>query len=122
MSRLARIAPELPAANIEQALTYYERKLGFEVAIRMPENEYAVVERDGVAIHLFADDASRSAVGVHIFTPDLEQLFAEFRDSGAEITQAIERKPWGNREFRVRDGFGNELKFTEPLAAQGAAR
>lgn len=116
MPKLARIAPELPASNIEQAVNYYERKLGFEVAMRMPENEYAIVERDGVAIHLFEDRARRSAIGVHIFTSDLEQLFAELRRNGAEITQAIEQKPWGNREFRVRDEFGNELKFTEPLA------
>lgn len=116
MPKLARIAPELPASNIENAVHYYERKLGFEVVTWMPEIEYAIVERDGVAIHLFADHARRSAIGVHIFTPDLEQLFAELRQKGAEITQAIEQKPWGNREFRVRDDFGNELKFTEPLA------
>jgi uncharacterized glyoxalase superfamily protein PhnB len=115
MPRLARIAPELPAANIEQAVHYYERKLGFEVAIRMLENEYAIVERDGIAIHLFADSERRSAVGVHIFTPDLDQLFEELKQNGADIVQPIEQKPWGNREFRVRDDFGNELKFTQPL-------
>jgi uncharacterized glyoxalase superfamily protein PhnB len=117
MAILARIAPELPAANIEDAVQYYERKLGFEVAMRMPGSEYAIVERDGVAIHLFAEDASRSAVGIHIFTAGLDQLFAEVSERGAQITQPIEKKPWGNREFRVRDEFGNELKFTEPLAA-----
>ena len=115
MPKLARIAPELPAADIENTLNYYEQKLGFEVAIRLPENEYAIVQRDGVAIHLFVDSAQRSAVGVHIFTAELEQLFAEFERNGARISQAIERKPWGNREFRVRDEFGNELKFTEPM-------
>ena len=115
MATLARIAPELPTANIEDAIHYYERKLGFEVAMRMPGNEYAIVERDGVAIHLFAEDAARSAVGIHIFTAGLDQLFAEVSQRGAQITQPIEKKPWGNREFRVRDEFGNELKFTEPL-------
>lgn len=115
MPTLARVAPELPASDLEKAVTYYERKLGFEVAMRIPENAYAIVQRDGVAIHLFTDGAGRSAVGVHIFTPDLDQLFAELRRTGAEITQPIERKPWGNRDFRVRDEFGNELKFTEPL-------
>ena len=116
MPTLTRIAPELPAADLEDALNYYEEKLGFEVAMRMPENGYAIVERDGVAIHLFADGARRSAIGVHIFTAGLDQLFAEVRERGAQITQSIETKPWGNREFRVRDDFGNELKFTEPLA------
>jgi uncharacterized glyoxalase superfamily protein PhnB len=116
MPKLARIAPELPAANIEDAINYYERKLGFGVALRLPDNEYAIVERDEIAIHLFKDGSPRSAVAVHIFTPDLEQLFAELTKNGADISQPIQQKPWGNREFRVRDEFGNELKFTEPLA------
>jgi uncharacterized glyoxalase superfamily protein PhnB len=65
---------------------------------------------------LFVDRASKpSPVGVHIFTSDLDQLFSELQASGATISQKIERKPWDNRDFRVRDEFGNELKFTGPL-------
>ena len=116
MAKLTRIAPELPCANLDSAITYYEKQLGFEVALRLPENEYAIVERDDVAIHLFVDRASKSSpMGVHIFTLELDQLFSELQASGATISQKIERKLWGNRDFRVRDQFLNELKFTEPL-------
>ena len=116
MARLARIAPELPSVDTNKAVAYYEQKLGFTVTLRLPGNEYAIVERDGIAIHLFAVGRSKaSPVGIHIFTSDLDQLFAEFNRSGAIITQGIEKKPWGNRDFRVRDDFGNDLKFTEPL-------
>ena len=121
MAKLSRSAPELPSANLDNAIAYYEEKLGFEVAMRLPENEYAVIERDGVAIHLFVDAASKpSPIGVHIFSSDLDQLYAELQTSGAIITQKIERKPWGNRDFRVRDQFGNELKFSEPLEDEAA--
>lgn len=114
MAKLERIAPELPAASLDSALAYYEKKLGFKVALRLPGNEYAIVERDDVAIHLFVDAASKPPpVGIHIFTSDLNPLFTEFEASGATISQKIEQKPWGNRDFRVRDEFGNELKFTE---------
>jgi uncharacterized glyoxalase superfamily protein PhnB len=116
MATLARIAPELPSTDLNEAVEYYEQKLGFKVALRLPGNQYAIVERDGVAIHLFAVSGSKpSAVGVHIFTSDLDRLYIELERSGAKITQGIVRKPWGNRDFRVRDEFGNELKFTEPL-------
>jgi uncharacterized glyoxalase superfamily protein PhnB len=54
-------------------------------------------------------------MGVHLFTHDLAELFEEFSDRGVRIAQKIERKPWGNRDFRVKDEFGNELKFTEPV-------
>jgi uncharacterized glyoxalase superfamily protein PhnB len=121
MPRLERIAPELPSANLDSALAYYEKKLGFEVALRFPGNQYAIVERDDVAIHLFVAEASNSySICVHIFASGLDQLFRELQTSGALICQKIERKPWGNREFRVRDEFGNELKFTEPIEEDAA--
>ena len=116
MARLTRVAPELPTANLQKALAYFEQKLGFRVAMQMPDRSYAIVERDGVAIHLFQDGAEKhSPVGIHIFTGDLEALYAEFQQSGVIFSQEIVRKPWGNRDFRVRDEFGNEIKFTEPL-------
>jgi uncharacterized glyoxalase superfamily protein PhnB len=116
MGKLSRIAPELPVSNLREALKDYEQKLGFRIAMLMPNGNYAIVERDDVAIHLFQDDLrSHSAVGIHIFTSDLEALYAEFHQRGARLTQGIERKPWGNRDFRVKDEFGNEIKFTEPL-------
>ena len=114
MTRLTRIAPEMPATDLAAALKDYELRLGFTVATQM--SDYAIVERDGAAIHLFEDRAKKhSPVGIHIFTPDLDALYSELRESGASITQVIETKPWGNREFRVKDEFGNEIKFTESI-------
>jgi len=115
MVRLLRIAPELPAVNLKAALAFYEHKLGFRVAMLMPGGEYAIIERDGVSIHLFQDPSHvHSPVGVHLFTSELEGLRDDFLNRGARLSQEIMRKPWGNRDFRVRDEFGNELKFTEP--------
>jgi uncharacterized glyoxalase superfamily protein PhnB len=115
MARLLRIAPELPALSIKAALDFYEHKLGFRVAAQMPGGEYAIVERNGIAIHLFLDVARKhSPAGLHIFTNELEGLRDEFLERGARLSQDIARKPWGTRDFRLRDEYGNELKFTEP--------
>ncbi len=115
---MVRIAPEMPAADLREAIAYYVERLGFELASAVPDGEYAIVERDGVAIHLFRDcspDGARlhSGVAAHVFVEEIEALYAELAARGAQITQAIERKPWGNRDFRVRDLSENELKFTE---------
>lgn len=84
--------------------------------MQTPNGDYAIMERDVVAIHLFQDNANvHTPVAIHIFSPDLDALYAEFKSSGARLTQDIRRKPWGNRDFRLKDAFGNELKFTEPL-------
>lgn len=114
MARLSRVAPEIPVLDLKSAITFYGH-LGFELAGEAPAGEYAIVERDGVALHLFEDKLRRAGpVGVHIFTHELTELFEEFAERGIRFTQAIQRKPWGNHEFRVRDAYGNDLKFTEP--------
>src|SRR3954453_3393600 len=116
MARLSRIAPEIPVSNLRGAIEYYERKLGFRVAMETPAGDYAIVERDDIALHLFQDNVrSHSPVGIHIFTHDLDQLHEEVVQRGARVSQEIIRKPWGNRDFRVTDDWGNEIKFTEPL-------
>ena len=116
MANPMRIAPELPAADVQKAAAYYERNLGFRVAMQMPDGQYTIVERDGAAIHLFkAGEEAQPPVAIHIFTTEIEALHDEFLRKGALVTQQIEKKPWGNRDFRVRDDFGNVLKFTEPL-------
>jgi uncharacterized glyoxalase superfamily protein PhnB len=115
MVRLTRIAPELPAADLAAAIGFYQR-LGFAL-VSHAQPDYAIVERDGMALHLFEQGQHRAApMGVHLFTQDLAELFEEFGERGVSFSQTIERKPWGNRDFRVKDDFGNELKFTEPMA------
>jgi uncharacterized glyoxalase superfamily protein PhnB len=113
---LLRIAPELPVSDLQSSIEYYESKLGFRNVMTMPS--YAIVERDGAAIHLFeALPAKHTVQSIHIFTDGLDELHAELKRRGAHLLQDIVRKPWGNRDFRVNDDFGNELKFTEPLSS-----
>ena len=113
---LTRVAPELPVNDLADSVRHYEEKLGFRVAMLMPEGDYAIVERDGVALHLFQNHAGRqSAASIHVFVAGLDALHAELQARGAQLTQGIIRKPWGNRDFRVTDASGNVIKFTEPL-------
>ncbi len=60
---------------------------------------------------------SHRPVGIHIFTEDLDELHAELQERGARVAQGIRRQPWGNRDFRVHDDSGNEIKFTEALSS-----
>jgi uncharacterized glyoxalase superfamily protein PhnB len=122
MAHLTRIAPEIPVHDLRTSIEYYEQKLGFSVVMNLPDGDYAIVERDEIAIHLFQDDAhSHSPVGVHIFPDQIDELHEELKQRGALITQEIERKPWGNRDFRVNDDSGNILKFTEVVTEWPAA-
>ncbi len=100
--------------DMEDALAYYTSSLGFEVAMSMPDGDYAIVERDDVALHLFSDPTNpHSPVSVHIFTEGLDALFLEVQARGADVSQGIVRQPWSARDFRVTDPSGNVIKFTE---------
>jgi len=77
MPMLSRIAPELAVSNLPEALGHYRQKLGFTAAMQTPEGEYAFVERDNIAIHLFEDRADvHTPVAIHIFTSGLDALYA----------------------------------------------
>jgi uncharacterized glyoxalase superfamily protein PhnB len=114
-AKLSRIAPEIPVSGLKEAVEFYEQKLGFHLVMQMPEQRYAIVERDDIAIHLFEDEAqSHPNVGIHIFTASLDALCEELQQRGAHLAQPITLKPWGNRDFRLHDNSGNVIKFTEP--------
>jgi catechol 2,3-dioxygenase-like lactoylglutathione lyase family enzyme len=113
MPTLRRIAPELPVSDLSKSLDYYEGKLGFRTVMAMPQGDYAIIQRDGVAIHLFTAARGNGPGSIHVFAEGLDELYSEFEAAGVQIKQGILRKPWGNRDFRVLDDFGNEIKFTE---------
>jgi len=109
MPTLLRIAPELPVSDLPESIKLYERKLGFRNVMTMPD--YAIIERHGVAVHLFqAAGEKHAAQSIHIFTDGLDELHAEMRQRGTCLSQDIVRKPWGNRDFRVQDAFGKRNK------------
>lgn len=114
MPALQRIAPELPVFDVPNSLRYYEAKLGFRTVMIMPDGDYAIVERDEVAIHLFKTGHGDAAGSVHVFAEGLDDLHGEFERTGARMKQGIVTQPWGTRDFRVLDDSGNEIKFTEP--------
>jgi catechol 2,3-dioxygenase-like lactoylglutathione lyase family enzyme len=118
MVKLSRVAPELPVSDLKAALRFYEQHLGFAIVAEFPAGDYAIVERDGVALHLFREDEQTlRPVGLHIFTDQLDELQQELKNRGVRLSQEIARKPWGTRDFRVNDIAGNQIKFTEPSAS-----
>lgn len=88
----------------------------------MPAGDYAIVERDDVAIHLFQSAEGKTPGSIHIFTEGLDALLVELQSRGAPIHQPIALKPWGTRDFRILDNSGNEIKFTEPRSDDCSTR
>lgn len=102
-----RIAPTLGVRDVKKAAEYYTNVLGFECPNGVFEGVapgeggvYAIVNRDGVEVHLqirrrevFAGERERIEGDVYLFVPDADALFEEFRAKGVTIHRAPEDAP-----------------------------
>jgi uncharacterized glyoxalase superfamily protein PhnB len=109
------IAPILVVRDIAKSVAYFRDALGFETAFLYGEPTfYAGVCRGEVTIHLQAAHMTTrlpGQAGVNIFTTDVDALYEELRQRGAEIIKAPADYDYGMRDFEVRDSDGNFLCF-----------
>ncbi len=131
-ARLERVHPVLMSSDVPRSIAYYQR-LGFRTTFRddPAEPRYAVIERDGVELHLqWHDEAQWShptdRPTYRFLVRDVDALYAEFQGSGA-LPETSARfgpwatpaeTPWGTREFHLRDPDGNGLQFYRTLDAE----
>jgi uncharacterized glyoxalase superfamily protein PhnB len=110
-TKLSRPTPELPVEDVERAQQHYRDALGFEIAWLYPGGDIGAVSRDDVAI-FFRRRRRPFEPAVHwIYAADLDATYAELCSRGARISEPIERKPWGLRQFTVEDIDGNRFYF-----------
>src|SRR6202035_3601534 len=118
---------QLFVADIMAACEFFTRKLGFSIGFTYGEPPYyAQVRRDGARINLRCverppiDEAMRerqellSATLVVATAHEIKALFLEFQAAGTSFVQTLQSKPWGARDFIVRDPDGNLLLFAGP--------
>ena len=135
-------APIFAVRDLEAAMAFYTR-LGFEV--RRHDAGYGYAEREGLRLHLRAApelEPFSNYSEVYVETAEVDRLHAEWQTSGllpvpgaigpdlkAEvrrrfdagepvglISESVEDKPWGIREFSLRDPDNNQLRFGRPSA------
>lgn len=115
MVRLIAAAPILPARKLAASTHFYEEQLGFEERHR--DEEYAIVGRDDVEIHLWgpSDIAPEDTYGMcRIEVESIDDLYDDCeRQDIVHPNAKLERKPWGTREFAVKDLDNNLITFFE---------
>jgi uncharacterized glyoxalase superfamily protein PhnB len=118
---LKSIAPILFVRDVSASASYFQEKLGFEIDfLHGAPPVYGSVSRGEVCLHLrcvrqptFAELAARevSLILASVEVSDVQALFEEFRERGAELAQPPTRQPWGGTDFHVRDPDGNVISF-----------
>jgi uncharacterized glyoxalase superfamily protein PhnB len=111
MNSIGQPVPELPVADVERAQQHYRDVLGFEIGWLYPGKEIGAVSRGNVAI-FFRKREPPFEPAVHwVFAEDIDASYLELKSTGANIVEPLGKKPWGLRQFTVKDLDGNLFYF-----------
>jgi predicted enzyme related to lactoylglutathione lyase len=101
--------PILNVADLARSVAYYVDVLGFTNA-DWGGKDFTCVSRDGASIYLSEGDQGHPGTWVWVGVGDVEELHAEYKQSGARILQPPENFPWAC-EMKVGDPDGHVLRF-----------
>lgn len=120
------ISPCFIVSNVDQTISFYRDKLGFEVRSREPDQNpfFAVIGRDGAQI-LIKSDRDVSPLPNHtrhrymrwdafVYAEDPDALAADFSSHGAEFISPLEDTHDGLRGFEISDPDNYILFFGRP--------
>ena len=104
---MQRLIPKIFYARIEDALDLFVDGLGFAVLHR--DESLVVVGRDGAKAYLVEDAefAAKDRPELAIETDTIDALYAELSARRPDLLhpnlRTIQSRPWGAREFAMRD-------------------
>ena len=112
---LLSVAPRFVVADLEQALAFYGQ-LGFQTTYH--DADFAIVERDGVDLHLNSSpDPPKGHSVCWIAVTNIDALYQHYLPTNA-VQSPLEAKPWGLKEFFIRDPFRNLILFAESISEE----
>ena len=104
---MTRLIPNVFYSSLSDGLDLFVKCLGFKVLHQ--DATLAVVERDGAKAYLVesAEFAAKDRPQITIETDSIDELYREISSRAPEMlhpnSKRVEKKPWGAREFGVRD-------------------
>jgi catechol 2,3-dioxygenase-like lactoylglutathione lyase family enzyme len=123
MSALEFLAayPVLPCSDISRAVQYYRDILGFNVKVVSPDQNYAIVERGSVELHLdspvYAREHTVGNAECYVWVKgDIDDLHATFASRGALQLHPVADRIYEMRDFSCCDPDGNRITFGAEIA------
>jgi catechol 2,3-dioxygenase-like lactoylglutathione lyase family enzyme len=112
--------PTLPVSDVLAAVDFYTKKLGFTLGFTWGEPPaMAGVNLGGVSVHLAQGEPNPTGCSVYFVVGDADELYEFQRENGVEVVAAPGDRPWGLRDYQVRDLHGYELGFGHRLPDAG---
>jgi len=101
--------------QLAQSIDFYSRVLGFDVNFRYGTPErYAGLSWRGVHLHLSSAYPYKDNTGhgnLYIHCDEIDLLYEKLDAAGAEFYSRIENRPYGMRDFSIKDPDGNQIGF-----------
>jgi catechol 2,3-dioxygenase-like lactoylglutathione lyase family enzyme len=103
-------ATVLKVPDVLAALAWFRDALGFEVEPYEDGSDYGYARKGGVSFHV-ARAPSPGLWSAYVYVDDVDALYAELVERGAEIVQTPTDKEYGMRDLLVRGPGGHVLAF-----------
>lgn len=106
----------LAVKDLKIEAAYYIDKLGFDRDFTAPGWEFLSFGDFKVMLGECADALEASETGdhswfAHALVKNVDEVYGEFLDRGAQILSPISDKPWGIRDFTVVTPDGHRIVF-----------
>lgn len=106
----------LAVKDLKVEAAYYIDKLGFARDFTAPGWEFLSFGIFKVMLGECADEVTAEETGnhswfAHALVENVDEVYAEFIERGAQILSKIENKPWGIRDFSVVTPDGHRIVF-----------
>lgn len=117
-----RVNPFIPVKNIQETLDFYRDTLGFYDEWKWGDTDGGI-RRDDMRVIFCGDPEYVAAINNDIysfiliwFVDNVDDIYNEYKEKGINIMQDIENKPWGIREFTIRDINGYSIRVSEGIS------
>jgi catechol 2,3-dioxygenase-like lactoylglutathione lyase family enzyme len=106
----------LPVSDVVAAVDFYTRKLGFRLGFTWGDPPgMAGVNLGNVQMFLEKGTPNPKGCSVYFVVGSADELYEFQRANGVEVVVAPGDRPYGLRDYRVRDLHGYELNFGHHL-------
>lgn len=115
--RMTGQEPILAVPDVATAVQYYRDVLGFNEIWQWGEPPvHGGARRDEIGFQFTRNPevtAATQGQEFYITVQNVAVLAQQHAEQGAEIIEALQNRPWGMREYIVRDLYGYRLRFGE---------
>ncbi len=102
--------PVIPIADLDATLAYYQTTL--EILPQWRDgDDFAAVWAGDVVMFLRPAPAGFTPAEIVLNLDDVDVLHARYQRAGADIVEGLETRPWGMREFAVRELNGHVFRI-----------